>query len=91
MLVILSSKWHESLNFHHKLDENGDCRYNQSGGIAQTQSLSNGDQMAFVELPCVPRKSCFLQLQFVVEVEEKTTFLFIYLLDITGYLFIRHC
>ena len=37
-------------------------------------------QMAFVELACVPRESCFLQLQFVVEVEEKTTFfpLFIY-------------
>ena len=40
-------------------------------------------QMAFVELACVPRESCFLQLQFVVEVEEKTTFFsFIYLLDI---------
>ena len=40
--------------------------------------------MAFVELPCVPRESCFLHLQFVVEVEEKTTFFdpFIYLLDI---------
>ena len=73
MLDILSSKWHESLNFYHKLDENGD--YNQSGGIAETRSLSNGDQMTFVELPCVPRESCFLQLQFVVEVEEKTTFL----------------
>ena len=37
-------------------------------------------QMAFVELPCVPRKSCFSPLQFVVEVGEKTTFfpLFIY-------------
>ena len=31
-------------------------------------------QMTFVELPCVPCESCFLQLQFVVEVEEKTTF-----------------
>ena len=31
-------------------------------------------QMMFVELPCVPRESCFLQLQFVVEVEDKTTF-----------------
>ena len=39
-------------------------------------------QMAFVELACVPRESCFLQLQFVVEVEEKTTFFtFFYLLD----------
>ena len=40
--------------------------------------------MAFVELPCVPRESCFLHLQFVVEVEEKTTFFdpFTYLLDI---------
>ena len=40
--------------------------------------------MAFVELPCVPRESCFFHLQFVVEVEEKTTFFdpFIYLLDI---------
>ena len=40
--------------------------------------------MAFVELPCVPRESCFLHLQFAVEVEEKTTFFdsFIYLLDI---------
>ena len=27
-------------------------------------------QTAFVELPCVPRESCFLQLQFVVEVAE---------------------
>ena len=37
--------------------------------------------MAFVELPCVPRESCVLQVQFVVEVEEKTIFfpLFIYL------------
>ena len=31
-------------------------------------------QMAFVELLCVPRESCFSQLQFVAEVEEKTTF-----------------
>ena len=39
--------------------------------------------MTFVELPCVPRDSCFLQLQFVVEVEEKTIFFpFIQLLDI---------
>ena len=40
--------------------------------------------MAFVKLPCVPRESCFLHLQFVVEVEEKTTFFdpLIYLLDI---------
>ena len=40
-------------------------------------------QMAFVELACVPRESCFLQLQFVVEVVEKTTF--------SLYLFVRHC
>ena len=39
--------------------------------------------MAFVELSCVPRESCFLHLQVVVEVEEKTTFFL--------YLFIRHC
>ena len=39
--------------------------------------------MTFVELPCVPRELCFLQLQFVVGVEEKTTFFpFIHLLDI---------
>ena len=31
-------------------------------------------QMAFLELPCVPRESCFLHVKFVVEVEEKTTF-----------------
>ena len=40
-------------------------------------------QMAFVELSCVPLESCFLHLQVVVEVEEKTTFFL--------YLFIRHC
>lgn len=34
LLDILSSKWHESFNFYHKLNENGDCDYNQSGGIA---------------------------------------------------------